>query len=260
MYYVMLQREFSSKTPIVTIHGGPGLPSDYLLPLQDVVVDRDILFYDQLGCGRSDAPRDISNYSIDQSIDDLVALLEAMTEELGGDFHLYGHSFGGVIAYEYLKRERPTNCRSVVLSSSPANVAQSNADWDRLQEAISAETFIPFLAEEKFRQQHLCRTFLAPKALGDAFVRAGRVWSGTEMESIKNYRATIRRPLIDPPALLLRGEHDFVVRSNLDRWNSVFAETETVELTGCSHHGLLEQPKLYGTTLESFWTDIEGPE
>ena len=111
MYYTYVERKqptngASRRLPVVTLHGGPGLPSDYLLPLQDAVLHRSMLFYDQLGCGKSDAPRDESKYSIEQSLDDLVALLKSVQEdELGGsDFHLYGHSFGGVLAYEYLKR------------------------------------------------------------------------------------------------------------------------------------------------------------
>lgn len=46
--------------PILVLHGGPGIPSDYLFPLVDVVPYRSMVFYDQLGCGRSDAPSDPS--------------------------------------------------------------------------------------------------------------------------------------------------------------------------------------------------------
>ena len=46
--------------PIVVFHGGPGIPSDYLFPLVDMVPYRSIVFYDQLGCGRSDSPQDPS--------------------------------------------------------------------------------------------------------------------------------------------------------------------------------------------------------
>jgi len=45
--------------PIVVLHGGPGLPSNYLQPLVDVVPYRSIVFYDQLGCGKSDHPDNI---------------------------------------------------------------------------------------------------------------------------------------------------------------------------------------------------------
>jgi len=47
---------------------------------------------------------------------------------LGRGFHLYGQSFGGLLAFEYLKRRAEAanddapKCRSVVLSSAPSNV------------------------------------------------------------------------------------------------------------------------------------------
>jgi pimeloyl-ACP methyl ester carboxylesterase len=46
--------------PILVLHGGPSVPSDYLLPLVNVVPYRSIIFYDQLGCGKSDDPDDIN--------------------------------------------------------------------------------------------------------------------------------------------------------------------------------------------------------
>jgi proline iminopeptidase len=38
--------------PLVTLHGGPGMPHDYLAPLADLGESRRVVFYDQLGCGR----------------------------------------------------------------------------------------------------------------------------------------------------------------------------------------------------------------
>lgn len=45
--------------PILVLHGGPSVPSDYLFPLVDVVPYRSIIFFDQLGCGRSDSPEHV---------------------------------------------------------------------------------------------------------------------------------------------------------------------------------------------------------
>lgn len=45
--------------PILVLHGGPSVPSDYLLPLVNVVPYRSIVYYDQLGCGQSDEPADL---------------------------------------------------------------------------------------------------------------------------------------------------------------------------------------------------------
>src|SRR5262245_38772201 len=47
-------------TPLVALHGGPGFPSDYLSPLAKLGDERPVVFYDQLGCGKSDRPTDKS--------------------------------------------------------------------------------------------------------------------------------------------------------------------------------------------------------
>jgi hypothetical protein len=61
-YRIFRPMTLSSKQacPIVVLHGGPSVPSDYLYPLVDVVPYRSIVFYDQLGCGRSDVPQDVN--------------------------------------------------------------------------------------------------------------------------------------------------------------------------------------------------------
>ena len=66
-YFLIYYRIFRSVSlssadtiPIVVIHGGPGIPSNYMYPLANVVTSRPIVFFDQLGCGQSDAPTDKS--------------------------------------------------------------------------------------------------------------------------------------------------------------------------------------------------------
>ena len=43
-------------TPLLLLHGGPGAPSYYLEPLSALGNERPVIFYGQLGCGRSDRP------------------------------------------------------------------------------------------------------------------------------------------------------------------------------------------------------------
>ena len=46
------------RTPLLVLHGGPGASSYYLKPLAALAADRPVIFYDQLGGGRSDRPAD----------------------------------------------------------------------------------------------------------------------------------------------------------------------------------------------------------
>ena len=42
--------------PLLLLHGGPGAGHDYLEPLAAIGDERPVIFYDQLGCGKSDIP------------------------------------------------------------------------------------------------------------------------------------------------------------------------------------------------------------
>ena len=61
-------RGSDSMLPVLVLHGGPGIPSDYLetLGLLTQKYGRTVYFYDQIGCGNSDEPEDPSFYSVEQ--------------------------------------------------------------------------------------------------------------------------------------------------------------------------------------------------
>lgn len=42
--------------PLLAVHGGPGLPHDYMTALARLANEREVIFWDQLGCGRSERP------------------------------------------------------------------------------------------------------------------------------------------------------------------------------------------------------------
>jgi len=53
--------------PLLALHGGPGVPHDYIENLADLASDtRRVILYDQLGCGRSDKPDDTSLWRVDR--------------------------------------------------------------------------------------------------------------------------------------------------------------------------------------------------
>src|SRR4051812_33495997 len=124
-------RKFGSggKTPLLTLHGGPGSSHNYLLPLQALADERPVIFYDQLGCGRADAPEDASVYSIQRSVDEV----DAVRAALGLDrVLLLGHSWGALLAVEYLCQGRGRGVERLILSGAMASIPQIVAGFDRL--------------------------------------------------------------------------------------------------------------------------------
>ena len=114
-------QEDSKKLPLLCLHGGPGVPHDYLEPLSAIAATgRRVIFYDQLGCGNSDRPTDPTLYSIDLFKEELVAVRSALDLE---QVHLFGQSWGGCLALEHALSQ-PTGLVSLVLASTPCSIQQ----------------------------------------------------------------------------------------------------------------------------------------
>ena len=94
---VRSERPSASGTPVVLIHGGPGL-WDYLAPLGDLITDRPVHGYDQRGCGSSDP-------SEDQTLERALTDLDELRERLGlYRWIVLGHSYGAALGLLYAAR------------------------------------------------------------------------------------------------------------------------------------------------------------
>lgn len=103
-----------SGMPLIAIHGGPGLDHSYwvksLTPLGDL---HQIVFYDQLGCGKdNELPQD---FTIDALFVQLINLVQDIGN--GEKVDLIAHSWGAYIFYESLRTNPALNIGNVILVS-----------------------------------------------------------------------------------------------------------------------------------------------
>ncbi|HEY0770789.1 MAG TPA: alpha/beta fold hydrolase, partial [Sphingobacteriaceae bacterium] len=116
-------------TPLLLLHGGPGFTSDYLRPLEALGDVRPVIFYDQLGSGRSDRPQDTALWKLDRFVEELSALRTELNLE---KIHLFGHSWGTMLATEYLS-QRPEGIQSLVLASPCISTGRWLTDTNALR-------------------------------------------------------------------------------------------------------------------------------
>jgi proline iminopeptidase len=110
-------------TPVILVHGGPGVTSHYLKPLEALGDERPIVRYDQLGAGHSDKATDTTLFTIAHFVKELDSLRSALGYE---KVHLIGHSWGSILAFEYY-RAHPEHVTSLTLASAALSVPE----WQR---------------------------------------------------------------------------------------------------------------------------------
>jgi len=246
----------SEKVPLVVLHGGgPSLPSDYLLPLEKLC-NRSVIFYDQLGCGRSDRPEDNALYSVKNMADDLQLVLEATNIKR---CHLLGHSWGGILAFEYLRclflSSDPNKIRvhSVVLANTPASIPMSEEDKSNLiQRAIAEEGGDRVKGRRLFSRRHNCAIEPWPDVLRAAHDHAGTMFYGTT--AIQDWAPSPRQLEEVPklPVLCLRGERDFVSQECIAIWNQLPGPVSQKTLARCGHMPHLEDPLAFNKLVDDF--------
>jgi len=114
--------------PIVFLSGGPGMP-DYLEDIAKLVPRRRVVTYDQRGTGGSTV------INRDYSTEAHVADLEQLREHLGAEhLHLFGHSWGGMLAQLYATAH-VNSVASLFLCSPTPGVG---ADWVAMERDVMA--------------------------------------------------------------------------------------------------------------------------
>jgi pimeloyl-ACP methyl ester carboxylesterase len=111
-----------------------GLIHDYVLPISDLAKsgDRAVIFYDQLGNGRSTHLREkpAEFWTIDLFIDELINLADQLG--VSKSYDICGHSWGGILAIEFLIRRQPINVRRFICSNTPAAIPPYMQDISEL--------------------------------------------------------------------------------------------------------------------------------
>lgn len=207
---VWYRRVGTGGIPLLLLHGGPGAGHDYLEPLQGLARDREVIFFDQLGCGRSDQPADRSLWRIER----FVREIDTVRAALGLDrIHLLGQSWGGWLGIEYLLSQ-PRGIVSATLASTSASIPQFVAEANRLKAQLPPEMVAVMqrceaagdwrnpqyeAAVMEFYRRHLCRLDPWP----DALLRSVRNLDGNAVYETMN------------------GPNEFIVIGNLRDWDRI---------------------------------------
>ncbi|GAB1319329.1 hypothetical protein MFIFM68171_09539 [Madurella fahalii] len=273
-YKVVGSLESASSPPLIALHGGPGAGHQYLSPLTDLYRDYGIpvVFYDQIGCGRSthfqEKMGDTSFWTFDlylQELDNLIGHLKLRDK----GFYILGQSWGGVLCGAYASR-RPKGLRKAIIASGPASIPlyvqgcqtllaelppdirETLEDCDRRGDHES-ETFEK--AASIFYKRHVCRLDPYPDDVLSAFKNLKEdptsyltVQGPSEfviIGSIKDWEGWQDAHNINVETLLLNGRYDEVTNLSVEPWFKNIPRVKWVTLENSSHMAHFEERERY---------------
>ena len=276
-YQVWYRRVGHEGIALLTLHGGPGTGHCYLEPLEDLAVDRPIVFYDQLGCGQSDQPDDRSLWRMDR----FVAEIDAVRDQLGLErLHLLGHSWGGWLAIEYMLT-RPSGVMSLVLASTCASARQFVTEAARLMAEMPSEARQVLECFEvsgnyqladyeaavfEFYQRHLCLLDPWPEPLqrvGNLSDNAVyRIMNGPRQLRVqgsnKDWDRKDRLHELSLPVLITVGRHDYLTPACAETLHQEIPVSRMVVFEKSSHMAHLEEPAQYCQVVSEFLREVES--
>ncbi|WP_449277661.1 proline iminopeptidase-family hydrolase [Leucobacter sp. GX24907] len=259
--------------PLVLLHGGPGYPSDYLEPLAPLAADRKLVFFDQIGAGRSDPPSNASAWTPNAYVEHV----ELVRRALGLDrFHVLGQSWGGFLALAYTEAH-PERVASLVLSSPLVDVPRWVDDARDLiarlpeehRDAIANGAEDPgyAAAEAEFYRRHFCSIEPWPEPLqraadGQDAASYQAMWGPNEFTNTGSLSGQSKVGVVAGlriPNLWITGDNDEARPETLREFADMNDTSELVVLPGthCVH---LEQPEPYLGALRAFLSSADRPE
>ncbi|GAM91052.1 hypothetical protein ANO11243_090990 [Dothideomycetidae sp. 11243] len=137
--YYKIFGDLSQGIPVIVMHGGPGAGHDYLLPFAELWprFGLPVVFYDQIGCGQSthlpETKGDKSFWQESLFVAELGNLIDGLNLRLG--FHLFGHSFGGMIGPAFAASQPPGLHRLVIGSGIPSKDL-NNRSFDEVKSLL----------------------------------------------------------------------------------------------------------------------------
>lgn len=146
------------KIRILLLNGGPGATHEYFECFESFLLPQDIefIYYDQLGCGLSDNPKDTSMWDLPRFVEEV----EQVRKALGlnkDNFYLLGHSWGGILAMQYALKYQD-NLKGLIIS----NMMSSCPLYGKYAQEVLAPQFDPKILDT-IRQIEAKKDFDNPK-------------------------------------------------------------------------------------------------
>ena len=286
LVYVHLRGdEPARKTPVVVLHGGPGISAmaddvEFFRPLTRLGYD--VYVYDQLGAGRSSRLADPTGYSIDRDVADL----EEVRSTIGASrMVLIGHSYGGALAAHYTAAHPDRVAKLVLASPGPLDPDDTSGDRARAGLGIGAQirsyaaaltprallgytllqvnpaaahAYLDDPEADRRNDQILDATEPALHCLPDqqrGLSGPSGFYALQDPQSATAARTPDIRPVLaglSTPTLLLKGQCDYLSWRSVTDYTDALPNARLVYLEGAGHNLYADRPHATMTNIQAF--------
>lgn len=270
--------EHGKGTPIVVIHGGPGMDHMSLrADLAPLEKTHRVIYYDQRGGGRSSLPTAEGALSIEKHVDDL----EALRKHFGFEkITLVAHSFGPAIAARYAIRYPDRVERMIFLAPVPPRAADFGdrygaglnarlTDAERKQADVLSEEM---KSDSPQKVVEACRAYwkimtpprvarsLSPSlvksdfctASGEAIRFGMNVTNPATFSSLGDWNWTEELKKVEAPVLIIHGEEDAIPMDLVNEWVADLPNARIMHLEKTAHFPHAERPEIVFPAIETF--------
>ncbi len=279
-YQIWTKKIGSGAIKVLLLHGGPGFTHDYFECFEDFLPPAGIEFYyyDQLGVGNSDIPMDTSLWNLPRYVEEVEQVRQGLGLE---NFYLLGHSWGSMLAMEYLQKYQG-HVKAAVLSNMVAGIKSYVAYAAKLKQDLFTPAEIKKydsldklqlydspeyqnLLMGKLYGSVVCRLDPWPEPLMRAFKKAN-MSIYIQMQGVdefhvtgnfKNWEMWDRLPNIKVPTLVLGGEKDEMNPEDMRKEGKLIPNSRTYLCPNGSHLSMYDDQQNYFNNLISFLKDVE---
>lgn len=264
------------KGNILCLHGGPGATHDYMLPIA-WLAERGyrVVFYDQLGCGRSELPKNKALFVPETYVEEVETVRKKL--KLGRPI-LIGSSWGGMLAIAYcLKYQR--NLRAVITVGGLHNVPMTFREMEKMKKKLPPEVLKKIEKYESegdyenkeyqeavmvFYKRHLCRLESWPEELKYSLEKISKPVYYTmngpnEFSIIGNIRywdVSDKLQKINVPFLILTGKYDEVSPKVARDMHKLIKNSKIHIFKNSSHLPFWEEKENFKAVVERFLYSI----
>jgi proline-specific peptidase len=241
---------------------------------------RRVIYYDQLGCGRSHIDQSKPEmWTVELFVEEVDVIRRALGLE---QIHLLGQSWGGMLAMEYMFTQ-PKEVASVTIVSSPASMIQWVEEANRLREQLPPEVQAALLKHEAagttdskeyldamqvFYDRHVCRVVPNPDYVQRSFnyiAQYPEVYNTMNGPSefhvvgtLKNWDVRHRLGEIHAPTLVTSGRYDEATPLIAETVHKGIAGSKWVVFENSSHLAHVEETDLFMKVVTEFISQYDS--